>query len=477
MEGKLVRNYIYNILYQLIKIAAPLIVVPVTLGKMTESVLGISDFANNIASWFVLFGILGINTYGNREIAKVRDDKDQLSLTFFEIYFTQLFNMAIALGLYVLYILFFVKENQLIFALYCISVFSASLDITWFYYGIEDFKIVSLRNIVIKLVGVGLILLMIHSPADLVKFVLINAFCDLFGHLITYSGLKGKISFKKIDFFAAYKKHIRATFVLFIPTVAINVYTLLDKTMLGYLIADKGPVALYKTAQSFVQMFLYFITSIGSIMMPRIANVYHNNKDMEEVNHYLSATFSLAVIFAVPMIAAMLTVTPYFIPWYLPKQLGLISLIRISSPIILFISISNVYGIQYLVPTDHNKEFIISVISGACINFVINLLLIPSLGGIGAAIGSLTAEFAVMLIQYLFVRKTIRISAFSTFIKSIISASLMSVVVIMIGEKMGASLVCNLIQAVCGVIVYGSLMILLKEKTIIDFLRSVIKHG
>lgn len=477
MDRKLFTNYIYNILYQIVKICLPIIIVPYTMGHLGETTLGISDFAANIASWFILFGTLGANVYGNRQIARVRDDKAERSKTFFEILYMQLINMAIALVLYIGYTFFFVKENQIIYVLHCLTIISSAFEITWFYYGVENFKTVSIRNIIIKIVGVGLIMLFVKSPADLWLYVVINALTDLFGQIIMYVQLRNYISFVKIDVIKGYFKHIGATFVLFVPTIAISVYTLLDQTMLGFLTDDTGNVALYKAAQGFVKMFLYFITSIGSVMMPRIANLYQKNNDRSEVNRYLNTTFHLAIFLGIPMMVGMITVSPYFIPWYLPEQLSIATLIQYSSPIVLFISISNVFGMQFLVPTGRNKEYSMSVIFGAVVNFFINLILIPKLAGVGAAIGSVCAEFAVMFVQYIFVRKEIEIHALRSFILYTSASIIMGVVVVLIGNLMGASLLCNIVQAGAGLLVYGLLLLIFKEKMLMNFLNKVFRRN
>ena len=180
MDRKIFVNYIYNFLYQVIKIVVPFFLVPYTMGHLGESVLGISDFAINIASWFIIFGILGI-----REIGKVRDDRDHLSRTFFEIWSVQVINMCVVLILYVLYTHFLVQENKIIYYLYCCLIVSSAIDISWFYSGIENFRIVSLRNTGVKLCGVILIFLLVKTPADLWKFVLINTGTDLIGQALT----------------------------------------------------------------------------------------------------------------------------------------------------------------------------------------------------------------------------------------------------------------------------------------------------
>ena len=476
MDRKIFTNYVYNILYQLVKICLPVVIVPYTMGHLGETTLGISDFASNIASWFILFGTLGANIYGNRQIARVRDNKEERSKTFFEILYMQLINMGIALLLYIGYTYFFVKENQIIYILHCLTIISSAFEITWFYYGVENFKTVSIRNIIVKIIGVALIMLVVKKPEDLWLYVIINAGSDLFGQIIMYAQLKDYITFQKINVFKGYMKHIGATFVLFVPTIATSVYTLLDQTMLGFLTDDTANVALYKAAQGFVKMFLYFITSIGSVMMPRIANLYQKNNDRNEVNRYLNTTFHLAIMLGIPMMMAMIAVAPYFIPWYLPEQLEIAKLIQFSSPIVLFISISNVFGMQFLVPTGHNKEYTISVISGAVVNFIFNSLLIPRFAGVGAAIGSCLAEFSVMAVQYIFVHKEIEIHALRSFLIYILGSALMTVTVIFIGNYMGASLITNIVQALAGSAVYGIILLIFKEELLSNFVKRILRR-
>lgn len=478
MDRKILSNYIYNILYQLIKIVLPLIIVPYTLSVIGEDALGISDFAGNIAQWFIIFGVLGVNLYGNRTIAKVRDEKDELSKTFFEIFIMQVINVGLALVGYLLYIQFFVHENQLIYALQGLTLVASMFDITWFFYGVEDFKSASLRNILVKIIGVGLIMTLVKEPEMLWLYVVINTCSDIFGQGIMFLQLKKYIHFEKIDWMKGYLKHVKATFVLFIPTIAINVYTLLDQTMLGFLSGNVANVTLYKTAQGFVKMFLYFITSIGAVMLPRITNVFYNKGGKEEVEKYLNTTYKIALYLAIPMTVAMITVSPYFVPWFLPKQPSVALLIQISSPIVLFISMSNVFGTQYLVPTGMNKEYSNSVVFGAICNFCINLCLIPLFAGVGAAIGSICAEFTVTFTQYLYIRNKINVNLKDkNILKYIISALIMGVVVVLIGNLCGASLKTNLIQAIVGATFYFLLLLIMKEDFTTSILHKILKRG
>lgn len=475
MDKKLVKNYIYNIAYQIVKLFLPFFLVKYTYAHIGESTLGINDFASNISQWFILFGILGVNTYGNREIAKVRDNRKELSKNFFEILSMQFINMMIVTVLYIFYILFFVKDNIIIYYLICFSMLSSAFDISWFYYGVEDFRIVSIRNIVVKIVGVMLIFMFVKTPSDLWIFTLINSATDFIGQIITFLGLKKYIDKVPFSVKEAYKHHFAGTFALFVPTIAINVYTLLDQTLLGTFVEDKGQLNLYKTSQSFVKMFLYFVTSIGAVVMPRIANVFKKSNNKEEVSGYINTTFKLAIILSLPIFVALEVVSEFFYPWYTPKQADdMILLVRLLSPIIIFISLSNVFGIQYLVPTNNTAKYTKSIIAGAVVNMAINLYTIPRWAAIGACIGSVCAEFTVTFVQWLYIKGEIKLTAFDTTAKSLISALTMGVVIYFIGLAFGAKIYSNALQALFGMVTYAGMLYLLKEPTVVNTINKIV---
>lgn len=478
MDKKIIQNYIYNIAYQLVKIALPLVTVPYLYAHVGAETLGISDFASNIAGWFILFGTLGVNTYGNRTIAKVRDDKKIMSQTFWQIFAMQCVNMLIATCCYGLYVSLTVVEHLEIYALTGFILLASLFDITWFFYGVEDFKKASVRNILVKLAGVALLLVFVREPADLYLYVIINSVSELFGQSIMFLQLKKYISFEKVNLKEAYRNHFKATIALFVPTIAISVYTLLDQTMLGYLHSELH-LNYYKTSMAFIKMFLYFVTSIGAVMLPRVTNVFYNQEDgKQQAQILVKTTMKVAMMMAIPMCFGMLGVAPVFIPWYLPSAPEIASLIMIGCPIILFISMSNVTGIQYMVPTGMVKQYSTSVISGACINFVFNLMMIPVLGAYGAIIASCIAEASVTAIQLFCIKKELGTRFFDfSYLKILFSALVMYAIVMLIGSVMSASLLCNLVQAVAGALVYFVLLLLLKEELLTSLVRKVLKRG
>ena len=187
MDKKLVQNYLYNVLYQMLVLISPFITTPYLTRVMGAEALSINTWTANIVQWFVLFGIMGVNTYGNKEVAKVRDDKETVSRTFFEIFLMQLCSMVLSACVFFLYANIMGNEYHLYLMIQSISLLSVALDITWFFYGVEDFKKASIRNMIVKITGIALIFMVIKGPDDLMKFILINACVGVGGQLIMWA--------------------------------------------------------------------------------------------------------------------------------------------------------------------------------------------------------------------------------------------------------------------------------------------------
>lgn len=466
MDRKLIRNYLYNALYQIVKIILPMILVPYTAVHIGESMLSIYQYAGSIMNWFILFGILGINTYGNRQIAKVRNNKEELNRTFFEIFYMQLLDMIVAMAAFYLFIHFFVTENKFYYELTGLTMIASMLDITWFFYGVEDFKKASIRNIIVKCLGVFLIMMLCKTPDDLWIYILINVGAELVGQGIMFAQLHQYITFEKISIKDAYQHHFKATFQLFVPTIAISVYTMLDTTMLGAMYRNLDHVAYYNTSMNIVKMFLTLITSIGSVVLPRVTNVYYNDSDgADKAQHLVSVTMKIACMLAFPMCFGMMAIAPNFISWYIPQWPIVADLVMLGCPIIIFISMSNVTGTQYMVPTGMYSQYTKSVVAGSIVNFCFNFIMIPRYGAYGAIIGSLIAEFSVMFIQLLMIRKKVHLGLRNrSYVIYIAGALLMFAVVYAMNSFLPRTIAGTLLQVLTGMVIYFCVLYFSKEE-------------
>lgn len=454
----------------------PLIVTPYTTRVIGINKLTINTNTTNLVQWFVLFGIMGINVYGNREIARVRDDSTKLSKTFFEIFAMQVFSMLIASLAFFFYIYIIGDQYQTILLIQSISLLSVAFDITWFFYGVEDFKSASIRNMIVKIIGVVLIFMLVKGPNDLFIFVLINTCTGVLGQIIMWLQLKQYIHFVPISL-KGIIQHIKPNIALFIPQIAISVYSILDITMLRIL----GPVYvetnLYEQTQKFVKMFLFFITSIGTVMLPRVSNV-HSKGDRVSVNNYLNKTLRLALYLSIPMIFGISAMIQNFVDWFLPESYQIVGLlIQCTSPIILFISLSNVFGTQFLVPTGNTKPYTLSVVVGAIVNFLINWTLIPTYGVFGAIIGSVVAELSVTLVQYFYVKNRID---FDFKVKELIIVFIASLIMFIpthyIGVFLGANFFVNLLQISAGILTYFLILFLFRAPLLKEIPLNLFKR-
>jgi O-antigen/teichoic acid export membrane protein len=479
MDKKILKNYFYNILYQLFVVITPFITVPYITRTLGLDAQGISDWTSGLVQWFVLFGILGVNIYGNKKIAEVRDDKELMSKTFFEIFVMQFICMTISAICYLGFIQTLDVDVRFFAFLQVISLFSVSLDVTWFFYGVEDFKKASIRNMIIKVLGIVLIFSFVKSPADLGLFIIINAGSGVLGQAIMWVQLRHYIKFQKVTK-KGVMQHLKPNILLFVPQIATSIYTMLDVSMLGYLYHDIGHVSLYQQAQRFIKMFLFFITSIGAVMLPRIANMNTRGEEAkEEITRFLQTTLRMALYLAIPMIVGIITLIPSFIVWFLPPSYALVTpLIICTTPIILFISLSNVYGTQYLLPIGMTKEYTRSVVAGAITNAVINFLLMPKFGAFGAIAGSVIAEFVVTFIQWLTIKDRIDLKIrFKNIYKYIISSIAMGLVVYFVCNTLTPNILSNFVAIGSGCVVYFALLTVLKDDFHINLLNKVLKRG
>ena len=470
---KLTINYFYNMLYQVLTLIIPIITAPYLARTLQATANGINNYTSSIVYWFTLIGMLGITLYGNKEIAKVRDNKEKLSKKFWEIFTLQFLSNLISLITF--YVIFGIAnvDYKTILLIQGLSIFSVMFDVSWFYYGMENIKRVTLRNIVVKILSVISIFIFIKNPEDLALYVFLSVGFSILGQLILWLDLRHYILFKKVHFKDTIS-HLKPSILLFVPQIAISIYSTLDKTMLGMIVSDVAEVGFYSKAQQFVNMFLFVITSIGTVMMPRIVNLNANNQKKEGLR-YVNNAFDLVMLLAFPMAFGLAAIAPYFINWFLTPEFAKTSdLMMILCPMIIASSLTNVLGIQLLIPMEKTKQYTQSVAISAIVNFVLNLFLIKYFNSYGAAVSTIIAEYLVLIIQMIYTREYINFkSKILPASKYMLFSVIMFFAMILVGEKFGISFTTNLIQFVVGVIIYLILILVSKDKTAFKLFRML----
>jgi len=468
---RVLKNYLYNLSYQLLVIVLPVITTPYVTRVFSSEALGSYGYYNSIVTYFILLATLGVANYGTKEISGHRKD---VGNTFWGIYSLQVLATCLAVTLYIVVCLFVPSMNNPIAYILGLSLLSRGFDISWLFQGLEDFKKITARNTVVKLVGVASIFIFVKKPSDLYLYITLLVVYDLLGQLSMWIPAREHISKPHLDL-AYVKQHIKPVILLFLPQIAISLYITLDRTMLGALSSTKD-VGIYDQALKLLNILLTLVTSLGSVMLPRVSNLLSSG-NQKAVNKLHEMSFLVYNLVIFPMIAGILIVNKDFVQFFLGQDFqDARYAIAIMVFRMFFIGWTNIMGIQILIPHNRNREFMLSTTIPAICSVGLNLLLIPPLGYIGASIVSVATEGLVWLIQLYYTSSYLKeIKILPSMVKISIAALLMYVALYSIQVFINFSSVVNvLIYAVLGFMVYGGLVLVLR---VLDFqeLKNVLK--
>ena len=467
-------NYFYNLIYNLLTLLLPLLTTPYLSRVLRVENIGIYGFTNSIVTYFVLFGCLGTTLYGQREIAYVQDDKEKQSKVFYEIFFVKLISMFISI---LLYGFSFCLDGKLslYYQILLIYLVANVFDISWYLQGIEEFDKTVIRNLIVKVLSIILIFVLVKKPDDLWIYFTIFAGSELLGNITMWIYVPkylNKPNFKKLNL----KKHLKPILMLFIPQIAIKVYTVLDKTMIGVISGNMNDVGFYEQGQNIVRALIVIITAYGTVMASRIAYTYKNS-DKKETIKYLKSSFRFSWLLGIPLMLGTIAVADKLVPWFFGDGYDPVSnIIKFTSPLIIAIGLNNVLGMQYLVPIGRQKDFTTAVVIGALSNFVLNNILIRLFGTIGAVIASVLAETIILIYELYVTRKEFNwLMIFNGVFKYLIAGIIMFIVIYNIELHLGVSLLNTFIVFIIGVITYFIMLLLLRDSYILDNLNILLK--
>ena len=456
---KVLKNYAYNLSYQLLVIILPIITTPYVTRVFSSTDLGTYGYFNSIVTYFILLATLGVANYGTKEISGHRKD---IRKNFWGIYTLQFGATILSICLYILLCLSLSFMQNPVAYILGLSLVSKGMDISWLFQGLEDFRKITVRNITVKLVGVISIFLFVKSANDLYLYVFLLTIFELLGQFSMWLPAREFIGKPHFDWSYA-KQHLKPVVLLFLPQIAISLYVTLDRTMLGALASTKD-VGIYDQALKLVNILLTLVTSLGSVMLPRVANLLSTG-DHKAVNKMHQMSFLIYNLVIFPIIAGVLIVNDDFVQFFLGQDFQDAKYaIAIMIFRMFFIGWTNIMGIQILIPHNKNKEFMISTTIPAIVSVGLNLLLLPKLGYIGAAIVSVLTEALVWAIQLYFTRNYLKEVPFLASTVKIIGASaLMYGVLFVVKTTVNFSPVINvMVFATIGAILYIFQILFLK---------------
>lgn len=470
---KVVRNYLYNAGYQILALIIPLITAPYISRTLKPHGVGIYADTNAWIQWFVLIASIGIALYGNREIAYVRDDKEKMSRTFWEIQIVKLVMTLVAYIALVIFLQIYTKYTWYIWV-QSINILAATLDISWLYMGLEDFKRTVIRNTGVKILSLALILTFVKTPNDVALYIFLTGFSILLGNLTLWPRLRIILTRVKLSSLRPLR-HLKPSLALFVPQIATQIYLILNKNMLG-IIVNSTAVGYYNNSDNLVKMVLALVTATGTVMLPHVASEFAKG-NKEAINEMLYSSFDFVSFLSVAMAFGLAAVGLHGVPYFYGEGFAPVGpAIMIESAVIVIIGWSNAIGIQYLLPTDRVKEFSTSVIIGAVVNFILNFPLMELWGLRGAMVSTVLSEAMVTGYQFWTIRNDIEYKRLFTNIwKYLLSGLIMFIPVSWLDRNLHTGVFSILLEVVVGILVY-LLMILILKPTILTKTKSLLKN-
>ena len=476
MAKSLKSNFIFNLINVISGLVFPLITFPYASRMLMADGIGQVQFFSSIINYVVLLTGLGIPMYGVRQIARVRDDVKKLSKTTTELILLNL--LLNVIGYVIIAILCCtvakVQVNIPLFLLLSTSIILTTIGCPWFYSGVEDFKYITVVGLTFKTICVVFLFAFVHGPQDLIWYGLYSVLGSIGNYLLNFFRLRKYINLKEFSIAALnLRRHIKPAFEIFIFNLVASIYINLDSVMVGAL-KNVTAVGYYTAATRLSHILVMAVTSLGTVMLPRSANLLQNG-DTQKFAELAKKSYNFIILFAFPLCMGLIAMAPTLIRLFCGDGfMPAIRTLQIMSPIVIAIGISNLIGLQVLYPLDKIKIVTLSTCVGAAVNFILNCILIPVLSQDGAAIATIAAETSVTLTQIILARKFI---PFRLFDKKIIVYFFSAIIMLLACFAMmntGLPDAINIfVVPVAGTLVYGTLMMLFKDELCLEIIEIV----
>lgn len=416
-------NFIMNVILKMSSFIFPLITFPYVSRVLGAVGNGKVSFATSVIYYFSMIATLGIPTYGVKICAQNRDDKEKLSKTVQELLIIESITMVIS------YVMFFIalfivprlQEEKFLMLINSATILLTVFGVEWFYQAIEQYDYITFRNLAFKITSIILMFLLVHQTEDYILYGAISVIGTVGSNILNILRLRKLINLK-ISAPLNLSQHIRPIFMLFMLSASTMVYTSLDTVMLGFIKSD-ADVGYYNAAVKLKNILVSLVTSLGTVLLPRLSNSLANN-DLTQFNTLIKKSFNFVLLMSVPLTIYCIIEASDCINFLAGSgyQQAVLPMQLISIAII-FIGLSNIIGIQILIPFGKENLTVISTIVGAIVNIILNSIFIPLYSAAGAALATSIAELSVLLVQVYFIRSHIHsVLQFQNIIKIFISA-------------------------------------------------------
>lgn len=467
-------NFIMNAILTMSSFLFPLITFPYVSRVLLPAGTGRVSFANSVVTYFVMISQLGIPTYGIRACAVVRDDEEKLKKTVYELF---IINVVMSIFAYVVFFIALASVPRLradrnLFLITSTLIFFNTIGVEWLYKALEQYTYITIRSIIFKFIALIAMFILVRNVDDYVIYGGISIFAASASNVFNFIRLRKIIGTKKVSNLN-FKKHFKPVFMFFIISCATTIYTNLDNVMLGFM-KDDVEVGYYNAATKIKNILVSIVTSLGTVLMPRAS--YYIQQEMWDEFYKLSKK---AIKFVLLAAASMMI---YFMIFAREGVLflsgeafgGAVVPMIIVMPTLLFIGLTNIMGIQMLIPMGKENAVMISTFAGAIVDLILNAIFIPFLGSSGAAIGTLVAEFVVLIVQMVYLKKDVKyLYSNQSYFKIIIALAISTVVVLAVKHFISGVFIKLVISAVLFFGVYVVGLYIMKEEVVSENLNKI----
>lgn len=468
------KNYLYNLLLTLANLLFPILSFPYVSRVLGPEGIGKVQFAFSFALYFSIIANIGVPVYGLKEIARHKNDFNGRSQVFSElitIHFGACFLSSI---LYIAVILCFpyFKNNLQMHLSAVLIILMGFTSIDWLYSGMEQFRSIALRSVLFKILGLGLLYLFVRNRSDYSMYLYIMIFSFLGNNILSLFMTRDKI--KLVFTNLQLRKHIMPLLFILGTTIAASMYTDMDTVILGFL-SNSKTVGLYTAAVKLSKITLPFVTSMGVILMPKVAKEFAD-ENINEVQNILSKTFGFLIFFAIPVVLGLALLSPEFILLFSGKEfLPATSSMQILSLLPLIIGFGHMFLYLVLVPAGKNKEMFFCVLGGMIVSLTLNFVLVPHFKAIGSSVANICSEMVVTLLYVYFIRKYFRFKYNWLLALKAIASALIFIPVIHIARGLNIPLIytVGVSVAVCGVLYLALQLLVFKNVFVYDILAFV----
>lgn len=464
---KLKKNIFLNVTYQILILFLPLVTSSYLARIIGAEGIGRYSYAYSIALYFTYFVMLGLNKYGNRTIASVKNSEKALSRNFCEIFAMQFLCFVVCFALYLLFALC-IADDKTVSIILSLFVLSSLFDINWFFFGMEMFGKTVIRNTIVKISTTIIIFILVKTRDDIALYTLIMAQGYLVSQLALWPYMRKYVKWTSVRF-SDIRKHIRPNLTMFLPVIAVSVYRIMDKIMLG-LMSTKEDVGFFENAEKIVNVPVVIIAALGTVMLPRVTSLIAERKESQVIK-YRDTCMNAVIIYSIGAMFGIVGVSDVLSLWLFGREFVLSGvLMQYLSVTLIFLGVGNVVRTQYLIPYKFDRIYITSAFIGAFVNVLVNLFLIPLYHSEGAAIGTICAEASVCFYQFFAVRKSFPIGRY---IKVFVICSIIGVIMWLVIENINLSslFVTLLVRILIGIALYVGVSALIFKESLIPFVK------